>query len=171
MEADTQQQSTIERLELENQRLRDLVRYQRCELHVAGLISEDEYASLAQDHGAVARLESYDGMRKRLTELENLLVDRASQAAHPDIKVPAALICLPVIRACVVVMRCRKAAEALNLPSVEGMFTALVYALNFADQAEIEGHRIATIRKQILDLANYVQLVHRTSIVKGDRNA
>lgn len=43
-----------------NQRLFDLVRYMRTELHVAGLITDDEYAALAQEHAAVARLEDYD---------------------------------------------------------------------------------------------------------------
>lgn len=43
-----------------NQRLWDLVRYQRSELHTVGLITDDEYAELAQDHPAVKRLEDYD---------------------------------------------------------------------------------------------------------------
>jgi hypothetical protein len=42
------------------QRLWDLVRYQRRELHVAELITDEECAALAADHGAVARLEDYD---------------------------------------------------------------------------------------------------------------
>lgn len=43
-----------------NQRMWDLVRYQRSELHVAELITDDEYAELAIDHPAVKRLENYD---------------------------------------------------------------------------------------------------------------
>jgi hypothetical protein len=43
-----------------NQRLFDLVRYKRSELHEDGLITDEEYATLAQEHGAVKRLEDYD---------------------------------------------------------------------------------------------------------------
>jgi hypothetical protein len=43
------------------QRLTDLVRHQRSELHEAGLISDYEYERLAEDHGAVKRLEDYEG--------------------------------------------------------------------------------------------------------------
>ena len=46
-------------------RLRDLVRYQRAELHAAKLISDEEYAELLSDGGSVARLHSYDDLRKR----------------------------------------------------------------------------------------------------------
>ena len=51
-------------------RLCDLVRHQRGPLFDAGLINEKEYAELAEDHGAVARLEGYDQMRARIAELE-----------------------------------------------------------------------------------------------------
>ena len=51
-----------------NQRLFDLVRYMRAELLTAELISYDEYYELAVEHAAVARLEDYDGIRKKLTE-------------------------------------------------------------------------------------------------------
>jgi DNA repair ATPase RecN len=47
------------------QRLHDLVRYQRQELFEEQLITEDEYAELAEDHPSVARLEGYDGCRAR----------------------------------------------------------------------------------------------------------
>lgn len=50
-----------------NQRLFDLVRYMRTELHVAGLITDDEYAELAQAHDAVRRLEDYDVAVQRNT--------------------------------------------------------------------------------------------------------
>lgn len=43
-----------------NQRLYDLVRWSRMELHRANLISDEEYVELAQDHSAVKRLENYD---------------------------------------------------------------------------------------------------------------
>jgi hypothetical protein len=49
----------------DSQRLWDLVRYMRSELHVAELITDNEYAALAQDHAAVARLEARDAQRQR----------------------------------------------------------------------------------------------------------
>lgn len=49
-----------------NQRLYDLVRQQRMELHAADLITNEEYAELAFEHSAVARLEDYDGIRAEL---------------------------------------------------------------------------------------------------------
>ncbi len=54
----------------EMQRLRDLVRHQRGPLHESGLITDAEYAALAGDHGAVARLEGYDTALARVRELE-----------------------------------------------------------------------------------------------------
>jgi hypothetical protein len=51
-----------------DQRLRDLVRHQRGPLHGAGLITDEEYAALAEDHGAVARLEGYDALRAAAAE-------------------------------------------------------------------------------------------------------
>lgn len=53
----------------DRQRLLDLVRQQRGPLHDADLISDAEYAALAGDHGAVARLEGYDAMRAQLATL------------------------------------------------------------------------------------------------------
>ena len=53
-----------------NQRLFDLVRQQRMELHNADLISDEEYLELAHEHSAVARLEDYDAMRERIRTLE-----------------------------------------------------------------------------------------------------
>jgi hypothetical protein len=47
-------------LEQDTQRLWDLVRHQRSSLHLAELITDDEYARLAQDHAAVSRLENWD---------------------------------------------------------------------------------------------------------------
>ena len=42
----------------DKQRLWDLVRYYRRQFHEAGLITDNEYAELAQDHGAVVSLET-----------------------------------------------------------------------------------------------------------------
>lgn len=53
-----------------HQRLWDLVRQQRMELHDAELISDDEYTELAKDHPAVARLETYDVLREANERLE-----------------------------------------------------------------------------------------------------
>ncbi len=61
------------------QRLTDLVRYQRGPLHDTGLISDEEYAVLAGDHAAVARLEGYDALRSDLTRL---LVDAIERGEH-----------------------------------------------------------------------------------------
>lgn len=44
------------------QRLFDLVRYCRKELHEAGLISDEEYVTLCSSQGSVERLEKYDRM-------------------------------------------------------------------------------------------------------------
>jgi hypothetical protein len=57
------------------QRLWDLVRYMRSELFTADLITPDEYAALAEDHAAVARLETYDSLRRDRDRLKrNALV-------------------------------------------------------------------------------------------------
>jgi hypothetical protein len=61
------------------QRLTDLVRYQRGPLHDTGLISDEEYAVLAGDHAAVARLEGYDALRADLTRL---LVDAKKEGSR-----------------------------------------------------------------------------------------
>jgi len=61
-------------LEKQNQRLFDLVRYQRAELHEAGLISDQEYVDLVTEldgkmKGSIARLESYDQLQQSNTKL------------------------------------------------------------------------------------------------------
>lgn len=70
-----------------DERLLDLVRYQRQELHQAELITDEEYIQLLQEEGSRKRLESYDELRERLTTLEanckNLL--DAAQSAHKEL--------------------------------------------------------------------------------------
>lgn len=63
------------------QRYKDLIRHQRNELHTAGLISDDEYAGLAEDAGAVERLESYDAARDENVRLR-ALCGRAAEPAR-----------------------------------------------------------------------------------------
>lgn len=53
-----------------HQRLLDLVRYQRSELHRAALITNDEYLELLEVNGSPRRLESYDSLKHRLEECE-----------------------------------------------------------------------------------------------------
>lgn len=66
----------IAELEAQNQRLHDLVRYKRHELFDDGLITDDEFSELVQDHSAVARLEGYDkavaNVKARLQEVEEV---------------------------------------------------------------------------------------------------
>lgn len=56
-------------LRAERDRLCDLVRHQRGPLHDAGLLTDAEYAALAADAGAVARLEGYDAARAEVERL------------------------------------------------------------------------------------------------------
>ena len=51
------------------QRLWDLCRHQRAELHVAGLIDDGEFAALAEDYKSVDRLEAYDAARDEIVAL------------------------------------------------------------------------------------------------------
>jgi hypothetical protein len=54
----------------ENQRLRDLIRYCRHELHDEGLITDEEFAALVEVGSESARrLESYDAMRDQIEAL------------------------------------------------------------------------------------------------------
>ena len=55
------------------QRLFDLVRYARAMLHEDDLITDEEYAMLAGDHPAVARLEEYDDLRVEVERLKREL--------------------------------------------------------------------------------------------------
>lgn len=63
-----------------NQRLLDLVRYQRAELLQAGLLSEDEYVNLLSTDGGPKRLQDYDTLRQQNAELQRqnaeLLINR-----------------------------------------------------------------------------------------------
>ncbi len=81
---DTYEQERLARAHLEllaqNQRLHDLVRYKRSELLSDDLISMDEYAELAQDHAAVARLESYDGALAKIRSQVALLESQLAEA-------------------------------------------------------------------------------------------
>src|SRR6266403_1029314 len=51
-----------------NQRVHDLVRFMRTELHNEGLITDEEYVSLAGDSGALQRLEDYDAVIQKAKE-------------------------------------------------------------------------------------------------------
>lgn len=54
-------------------RFYDLVRRQRGPLHDAGLLTDAEYATLAADHDAVARLETIDGLRAEIAQLKQTI--------------------------------------------------------------------------------------------------
>ncbi len=69
-------------LKEDTQRLWDLVRYQRAALYTAELITNDEYAELAQDHAAVRRLEGYDRQRVAVTCLHCLNFDEPNEPFH-----------------------------------------------------------------------------------------
>ena len=63
----------VKELEQENERLNDLVRYERHHLHEAELLSDEEYAALvadSQNGQRVARLEGYDKLRKENERLK-----------------------------------------------------------------------------------------------------
>jgi hypothetical protein len=58
----------------EDQRLRDLVRHQRGALHEAGLITDDEYALIAEWGSASARrLEAYDAIKRKSDQALDVL--------------------------------------------------------------------------------------------------
>ncbi len=66
----TPHQAEAERMAAELQRMTDLVRYQRAELHEANLITDDEYAQLCSIDGSRVRLETYDDLRDELAEVK-----------------------------------------------------------------------------------------------------
>lgn len=56
-------------LEAERERLLNLVRYCRHQLHDENLITDDEFAALLEE-GSAAKLETYDELRAQLREVE-----------------------------------------------------------------------------------------------------
>ena len=60
---DMRPDAAVAALAAENERLTDLVRYQRHELHEAGMITDDEYVALSTVEGSPARLGTYDDLR------------------------------------------------------------------------------------------------------------
>lgn len=69
-------------------RLRDLVRQMRHPLHQEDLITDEEYAELVLNTpGAVARLESYDDIRARLTAANSEIAELRTQLAAAPIPV------------------------------------------------------------------------------------
>lgn len=55
---------------IENERLRDLVRYCRHQLHEEGLITDEEFVAMAEvGVESVGRLENYDAMLAQIEEL------------------------------------------------------------------------------------------------------
>jgi hypothetical protein len=79
-------------IQKDSQRLWDLVRYMRSELFTAELITPDEYAALAEDHAAVARLETYDSLRNerdRLKRQNEEIMQRDPIVLVPSRHVPA----------------------------------------------------------------------------------
>lgn len=77
-------------LKASHERLHDLVRYKRSELHTDGLISDDEYAELlTAQPGAVKRLEGYDAA---IEKLKTSHADEIALALVDAIKVCAEII-------------------------------------------------------------------------------
>lgn len=64
------------------ERLWDLCRHQRNELHSANLISDDEFAKFASDTGSVKRLETYDSVRHHRHELRKQRDELAAALEH-----------------------------------------------------------------------------------------
>lgn len=71
----------------ENERLRDLVRYERHALHEEGLITDEEFAELLQTEGAVERLASYDTLRKQL-EAKSAVIEGMRKAIEFALTTP-----------------------------------------------------------------------------------
>jgi hypothetical protein len=65
---------------LPEQRMWDLVRYMRGQLHTDGLITDEEFALLVVDHPAVARLEGYDALRVENARLRAEFTEGAAQS-------------------------------------------------------------------------------------------
>lgn len=81
-----QLESIAQRIEF-NQRMWDLVRFMRADLHNDGLITDEEYTELAQDHAAVKRLEDYDVLRLKMTAVNDLVkrFERAVSVSHSPV--------------------------------------------------------------------------------------
>lgn len=81
-------EARVKELEGENERLLDLVRYQRGPLFDTELITREEYESLLQIQGSVSRLHGYDRIREdlkaiyeqRISFLESLLEEIKKEA-------------------------------------------------------------------------------------------
>lgn len=69
----------------QHQRMFDLVRYQRAELHQSDLITDEEYAMLCQEgatgemKGSVQRLETYDQLQTKCAELQERVMELEKQ--------------------------------------------------------------------------------------------
>ena len=83
------------------ERLLDLVRYMRAELHDEGLITDEEYATLASvGAGSARRLEGYDALRAenaRLRDALGVMRDRVDEAmghfARSGVRPPLLAVC------------------------------------------------------------------------------
>lgn len=71
-----------------NQREHDLVRQMRGELFAENLITKEEYAALASEHGGVQRLEDYDRLRAEIAEAKEDLAhcESAGEDAQREIE-------------------------------------------------------------------------------------
>lgn len=78
----------------ETERLRDLVRFSRHQLLTAGLITGEEYASLAPTADVLPRLVSYDELRAHLNaadaEIRKLIAERDNARAEVLARIRAA---------------------------------------------------------------------------------
>ncbi len=63
-----------------NQRLADLVRYKRHDLHNEDLISNEEYAEIVANQGAVNRLEGYDTAKAKFKAERDQLITSLQRA-------------------------------------------------------------------------------------------
>lgn len=84
----------LKQLQGETERLRDLVRFSRHQLLSAGLITGEEYASLAPTADVLPRLVSYDELRAQLeaadVEIRKLIAERDNVKAAAIARIRAA---------------------------------------------------------------------------------
>lgn len=71
-----------ERLKSSRQRLFDLVRHCRIELHDEGLITDEEYAILADDPDSLSRLHGYDSLAEELARLRDERAVHVGEIEH-----------------------------------------------------------------------------------------